>query len=206
MYWKHMLEWRYSSTILDIGIKLNVQLHTSAALSVEKLAPVSIALGVRVDLGTVAKRKPFLWRVSNPCSCYTDWATQTPVVEAYRTYYKSHKWRGLTNYGLRGTQDHWQAKIYPLVNLFRSLFLWDASCFVILSHSPNILAIATEALVTLFRSIHNMFRPLRAIFKWNTILHFSKYHQCCNGSVVLWLSPIGASHLISIYNLNFSLN
>jgi hypothetical protein len=81
--------------------------------------------------------------------------------------------------------------------------LWDASCCVILSHFPNIPAIATETLVTLFQSIHNMFRPLRAIFRWNTISHFSKYYQSCNGSVVLWLSPIGVSHLIYIYNLNY---
>jgi hypothetical protein len=49
------------------------------------------------------------------------------------------------------------------------LFLWGASCCVTLSHFPNIPAITTETLVTISQSNHNMFRPLQAIFRWNTI-------------------------------------
>jgi hypothetical protein len=68
------------------------------------------------------------------------------------------------------------------------VFLWGASCCIILSNFPNIPAIATETLVTLFQSIHNMFRPLQVNTISLTLFEVLSMLQriCCSLIVTYW--------------------
>jgi NADH:ubiquinone oxidoreductase subunit 5 (subunit L)/multisubunit Na+/H+ antiporter MnhA subunit len=91
------------------------------------------------------------------------------------------------------------------------LSLWGVSCCVILSHFPNIHAIATEILVSLFRFFsQHVSVPtghLQVTYNITYTIEVPSLLQRIRCSLIVYLC--GVSPLISIYSfnyLNFSLN
>jgi hypothetical protein len=71
------------------------------------------------------------------------------------------------------------------LNVLNILYLWGASCCVILSHFPNIPAIATEILVTLFLNIVTSYvnqMPHYAYISCSHETHRRRRHTCAYGT------------------------